>query len=293
MFHSRYHLPLFVLCAPFIGEVLSQISNRKTSFLIGLFLLLCALPWVFKNQSRPILAEKNIFNTQRVTQYFTNRPSFTQPYIKTYEFIKATGCSRIGIDFGGDAWEYPFWVLFSKDKNSSYRFEHILVSNVSSKIQYPLGAFDPCIMIDFNNDKKIRSNVENKAFIKVRKFNFISVFIKDNTGKIEKKNLINHFNNCMYYMHKIFLGVMTKKDSAMLQIKINGLKEAELVDIQRLNQIYPELGDKFQRYLLSGLRLNLAGYAKRDKQKAIHGQRLLGEWLQWYEENKVFIKNLK
>lgn len=53
--HSRLHLPLFVLRSPFIAIVLSKIPNHRVAVSIATVLVLAALPWVLYNKSRPLL----------------------------------------------------------------------------------------------------------------------------------------------------------------------------------------------------------------------------------------------
>ena len=91
-YHSRLQLSLFVLFAPFMGLVLTQISAMRARIVVTT-LLLASLPWIFLNRSRPIVFEvlrgqstllktdyTNIFNTDRFTQTFRNRPELKNDY---------------------------------------------------------------------------------------------------------------------------------------------------------------------------------------------------------------------
>ena len=162
--NSRYHLSLFVLFCPFIAMVLSRISNHKITNFIGVFLILSSFPWIFFNDSRPLIKNfraskiENIFNTSRIEQYFRNWRGFKDPYMGAVQFIKSKGCSDVGIILDENDWEYPFFVLLQKNNTRVFRIEHVNVNNISAiKYSiYPFNDFNPCAIIS------IKSGHENK-----------------------------------------------------------------------------------------------------------------------------------
>jgi hypothetical protein len=165
--HSRIQLSLFVLFAPFIGLVLTQIAVVRAR-LVVVILILAALPWVFLNRSRPLLFEvlrgqstlfttdyTNIFSTDRVTQMFRNRPELRNDYVGAAKFLKAQGCFDIGLSMDHDDWEYPLWVLLEAGlPGSRYRLEHIGVRNASRKKLDP--SFQPCAVVAIGNPSDLR-----------------------------------------------------------------------------------------------------------------------------------------
>src|SRR5262249_32734710 len=64
--HSRLHLPLFVLFSPVIGLVLSPRKNQRRTNILMASLIAVASPWVFYNPARPMLGENNVFITNRI-----------------------------------------------------------------------------------------------------------------------------------------------------------------------------------------------------------------------------------
>ncbi len=156
-FLSRLQLPLFVLFAPVIGLVLSRLGDWKArTFLV--VLILASLPWVFLNRSRPLLFEvlrgqgtlfrsdfTNVFNTDRLTQTFRNRPELKEPYRGAASFVESRQCSNVGLSMGFDDWEYPFWTLLRAGPGSGYRLEHVGIDNASAKKSD--AAFKPCALI--------------------------------------------------------------------------------------------------------------------------------------------------
>ena len=77
--HSRLHLPLFVLFAPFVAIAISQWRTRLVTYIMA-FLLVGSLPWVLANQTRFLVPgfkqHKSILIESRLDQYFESTPDF-------------------------------------------------------------------------------------------------------------------------------------------------------------------------------------------------------------------------
>ncbi len=153
--HSRLHLPLFVLWSPFVALSLARVESQRIANSIVVILLLASLPWLFYNELRPIIAEANIINTGRVEQYFKYRPHLMEPYIHTTDSIIEGGCTDVGIKIGYADWEYPFWVLLNRrgggGGGETVRIEHVKVDNPTAKLaSAPLfQGFKPCYLISW------------------------------------------------------------------------------------------------------------------------------------------------
>jgi 4-amino-4-deoxy-L-arabinose transferase-like glycosyltransferase len=141
--NSRLHLPLFVLCAPFLGLVLSRIRYDRITNMFMMLLIMTALPWVFFNVSKPFFGRHSIFITSRNEQFFINRPALMYPYIESAHIFSETHCSEIGLIMGDLDFEYPLWVLLREGALGNVRIEHINVDNISHD-EYFLDAFNPC-----------------------------------------------------------------------------------------------------------------------------------------------------
>jgi len=133
MFHSRLHLPLFILGAPLLGMVLSRIKQKEIIFVVIAVLMLTAVPSLFYNERRPLVGKKNIFNTSREEQYFSYRRFMLLPYVLTAKYTATRGWDKIGFVFGGDDWEYPLWV-FLKNVNPAIEIRNVNVKNESRKL---------------------------------------------------------------------------------------------------------------------------------------------------------------
>jgi len=173
---SRFHLPVFVLFSPVIAIVLSRISNHKIANFIAVFFILSSFPWVFFNDSRPLIKNfraskiENIFNTSRIEQYFRNWRGFKDPYMEAVQFIKSKGCSDVGIILDEDDWEYPFFVLLQKNTTQVFRIEHVNVNNISAiKYSiYPFNDFNPCAIISLKSGQE--NKIVNKDTVYVKEW---------------------------------------------------------------------------------------------------------------------------
>ena len=164
---SRLLLPLFILFAPLCGVVLAALPKPKLASIVVGLLLLASLPWMFYNDSRPLLGSTSILTTSRLDQYFVNRPNIETPYLDATQVIQSAGCRDIGLSFGGldgwgyplglDAWEYPFWVLLNPGNQQNIHIEQVNIHNSSAPLaQEPQFAnFHPCaiIAVRFTSDQ--------------------------------------------------------------------------------------------------------------------------------------------
>jgi hypothetical protein len=144
--HSRLHLPLFVLWSPIIGVIWGQ-HQRLTKVLAALLLIMC-LPWVTCNSSRPLLGQESVISRSRVDQYFSNWSGLREPIVAAMARFKESGCTNLGLWIDGV--EYPVWVLAGQEAGrSEVRIEHVYVKNASlrSPLASEVAAFDPCAIL--------------------------------------------------------------------------------------------------------------------------------------------------
>lgn len=178
--HSRLHLPLFVLWAPFIAITLTTILNKKIVNSIAIILLLSSLPYILYNEIRPLLTKRNIFNTSRIQLYFSNRPDLTNSYIAATDFLKSQKCPDIGLLLRGNDFEYPFWVLLQRNSDQRFHIENINVKN-RSKIKYnvyPFNNFSPCVIVSLDSRQDTEIITKEDAFAKEQYFEPVSIFIR-------------------------------------------------------------------------------------------------------------------
>jgi 4-amino-4-deoxy-L-arabinose transferase-like glycosyltransferase len=110
-FDVRLDLPLFVAAAPATGLALARIARERITSIISLLLLLLTVPPLLCNPSHPLVARNNIFNLDRESEYFLNRPELAAPYIQAADFLASQQCNSIGLAMEPNDYEYPLWIL--------------------------------------------------------------------------------------------------------------------------------------------------------------------------------------
>ncbi len=292
LFRNRLLLPIAILFAPLIGIAIAQLKQKKRIF-ISLLPLILAWPWLLYNQTKPLIGKVNVFSMSRKQQYFSNNPRRIRAFYPTVDYIISQKCANVGLILGGDSWEYPFWQLLKnqRPKNSpKIRIEHIEIKPPSPLrlLDYPLGKFTPCIVIAENDSMKNFFFRENKAYVKTGKFSYFYIWEIDFDGKLRKKNLFNHFVKTIQELNSIkFL----KKNESEYDIKVIKKKtivllEAQLVDMQELDKIYPNLKFLFKTTLFNGLNNVLYGFQHSDQEKYTKGLNLLQTWDTWFNHHE-------
>jgi hypothetical protein len=145
---SRYHMPFFVLAAPFVAAVFAQTVRPIFLGVLILGLLVGASPILLSLENRPLIptdAHGSIFSTRRLDQYFFESPNLDEPYILITEEIEAAGCNQVGLILKGDTAEYLLWVLLDAPRKELTVDWIISTSDVSGT--YRLDGFQPCAVI--------------------------------------------------------------------------------------------------------------------------------------------------
>ena len=165
IWHSRLHLPLFVLISPFIGIVLSKQFPKNIANVIMIILLQTSFVYVLCNEFRPIVGEKNIFNTSRTEQYLRPVINDKNNYINAAKFVGKTECKNIGLSL--ESMEYPWWVLLKNDKQVLH-MEHVNVKNLSNvkSRAYPYSNFIPCAIISVGSTQSEKMTLKEAIYVR-------------------------------------------------------------------------------------------------------------------------------
>ncbi|MBF0215998.1 MAG: glycosyltransferase family 39 protein [Candidatus Omnitrophica bacterium] len=143
-FHSRLHLPFFVLFAPAIAMIIPGIRYK----ILTPVLLTLSIPWVLYNSSSPLIGKQNIFSKDRASQYFVTRTELELPYRAAgrYFATESVGIKTVTLKTGINSWEYPLWIILEKMKIDT------------GEINYPWVSVDDSareLNIQVDPDKKI------------------------------------------------------------------------------------------------------------------------------------------
>ncbi|HMR66227.1 MAG TPA: glycosyltransferase family 39 protein [Anaerolineae bacterium] len=143
--HSRLHLPLFILGAPVVGIMVAELFPRPVVGLLVIVLTTQTGYLMVHNPLHPLWGPRNVFTSPRSDQYFWPNPVLQEPYQAATELIQARGCRQIGLLLPLDFWEYPFWILLNRPGDSPVWIENVQVGNVSQALQSL--AFEPCAVV--------------------------------------------------------------------------------------------------------------------------------------------------
>lgn len=133
LWHSRLHLPLFIAIAPVVGVVMDDYFKRRIALYLCFLLLASSSFWLLWSETKPIATHGNIFTIPRQEQYFMMLP-YATGYQETAAYLQQTGCDRIGLWTGADAWEYPLWVLLRDQPGVMPQVRHVFVDNESNQV---------------------------------------------------------------------------------------------------------------------------------------------------------------
>ena len=170
--HTRLHLPLFMLSIPLICYAMS-LNGRFFKILHKLIpiIILSAFLVIIFNHSRPFLssryASRVSITDKRFKKYFANRLNLYEEYNATIDNIGKMNYENIGLVLGGDDWEYP---IFSQFYDRGINPIHIDVSTPTKNIPLKQKIID-CIIsttindsiIDFNGKRYYNLNSKNNT----------------------------------------------------------------------------------------------------------------------------------
>ena len=111
--HTRLHLPLFVLWSALIGVVFERQFRRVMTDFVGAALILAAMPATLFNEIRPLINRSglSVITTPRERLYFSARPALYDSYRRAASLIAESSCQNVGIDIPINGYEYPWMVL--------------------------------------------------------------------------------------------------------------------------------------------------------------------------------------
>lgn len=145
--HTRLHLPLFVLGAAVIGVTLERAWSALATNSLSVLLLVISIPFLINNQLRPLAPAngQGVLTQDRTIQYFADSPYRVQDYAQAVQFVKQQHCTNIGVDLNSNDAEYLMSVLFDATGLSATRIQQVGVTTDSAR--YDTHALSPCAVI--------------------------------------------------------------------------------------------------------------------------------------------------
>jgi hypothetical protein len=175
--HTRLHLPLFVLCAPLLALGLGR--SRLVVVAVAVLLLVWARPFLVANTSRSLTLEPTIVRTRRRDLYFRHRHDLRLPFLRAARFIKARGCKEIGWVCEANDWEYAFWMLLGTRRGQRCRLEPVAVRNPSGALARPDSArFRPDVVVTVNQGAAPRWALDGWAYDRALNADMVTVYVR-------------------------------------------------------------------------------------------------------------------
>jgi hypothetical protein len=163
-FSIRYQLPFFILGAAIFGIAFSNSRFNRFGGVVAVVLILISLPWVFLNNSRPIIAMRtgpeplaipctdtlgctrisSIFRSSDEDIVLAKMPSLKEPITSAVKLIKDSECKQVGLRIDSHDPEYPFWWMLDAPHNE-LRIETIYTFPELERFVDP--SFKPCAII--------------------------------------------------------------------------------------------------------------------------------------------------
>ena len=139
---GRLQLTFFFMFGPIAAVFLDKLEKYQVEGILAAILLVCAIPWIFQTQERPLMINlrrtttESVLSGDRTQLYFATNPEDTAPYLAMTDEIKTLGITEVGLNLTDHSEEYPLWVLLG-EPDSDLRIEWISADANSQKYLNP------------------------------------------------------------------------------------------------------------------------------------------------------------
>jgi len=126
-FLARLELPLFVVSAVLVGQLVDGPARRSTWLIavLSIFLVNNARPALFENCTRQLKGPRSLWTSARDDDYFRDISQWDNhaSYTESVERVARSGCDLVGLDISRNTLEYPFQALL-RERRPRVRFVH-------------------------------------------------------------------------------------------------------------------------------------------------------------------------
>ncbi len=149
--HTRLHLPMFVLGSALAGAVICDRWPKSIAAMTMIVLIVGAAPFALGNEIRPLIFGGNVFDKTRDELYFNDRGvgSMFLPYQGIANLIKKTGCKNIGLEIRAGGYEYPMLALLDGGYRN-YVVRQMPDATLMGKVANDMRDYSPCAVICFS-----------------------------------------------------------------------------------------------------------------------------------------------
>lgn len=168
--HSRLHLPFFLLGAPLAGHALARVRAR--CLVNAMSIALIAAAGLFSAATYKTIVR--VHDQPRSMQHFASSPNLAPPFQHAVDLLAQAECATIGLYQSSDAWEYPWWPLLNDAGVKPVEIRHVKVSNVSRRTS--TASFDPCAVIVSDRAVAHELHVKETEFALAGQWDLVSVW---------------------------------------------------------------------------------------------------------------------
>jgi 4-amino-4-deoxy-L-arabinose transferase-like glycosyltransferase len=133
--NCRLHLPCLALLMPLVAITLGPRLRNLPRHLVALGLAAFALVIILNNRSRPIFNPAFWRLPRPFQMLIVHSPQMPDPMARATREVMKSGCRNVGLRFGPDDPEYPWWVLL-RSRGFTGRIDHVLVDGPSGRIPF-------------------------------------------------------------------------------------------------------------------------------------------------------------
>jgi hypothetical protein len=187
---TRLQLPIFALVAPLAG--LLPFDSRPgrlarilaTAAAVSFAILLTYFAWapLWRNMSRPLFpygSGGGILTQSEDEILFAARPELLPQYRTAVSYASDQGASQIGLVMAGDDWEYPLWRALRRAGVADLRIEHVGFPNRPTPKLYPLGPFDPTLVIATVKDRPPEMTLDGNLWHRKLQLPLLAIYTRD------------------------------------------------------------------------------------------------------------------
>lgn len=104
--HSRLHIPLLCL---FVPPMAVMLTRTPLKFILPVAMVGVFAAWAptFMDNQRPLLGERSIFKSDRITQMFIARPHLKEATVAVVDRVNELRPETVAFHLGRREWEYP------------------------------------------------------------------------------------------------------------------------------------------------------------------------------------------
>ncbi|HSV43946.1 MAG TPA: glycosyltransferase family 39 protein [Candidatus Bathyarchaeia archaeon] len=271
---TRFHLPFFILASPL--AVLAY-EKKGRAIAISVIFLLTAIPYLLLNGNKPLLGKDSIFKNQAVDVQFIRAQDLKRGFVRGTTWVCKNDCpSEIGLIMPGGEWEYPLWRLL-KQCRSDVHLQSITVTNISKNLRP--GPYTPPMIIASNSDHglnfKTRLSHDGAVYVRVKAFFPLVIFQRDDDGTLLRKNFEHQLPQVLAYAAP----VSAWSEPINFDTILDGLDQAENLDMDLLEKAFPGLGESYKTVFLPALRKRATGLIAAQPQRYEEAQRETQVWV--------------